>query len=196
MNAETTLVLGDVRRTSGSGTLWLRRFKMFGRAFKSNAVRPPSRPALQHPYETLTFRDGTIHQVHQGQIAGEYMALSGIGVVRKVSLRELGDERCEYRFELNTSTDPVWRLYLKRLLPEVSIQFECQLMTLTCRPADLERSYERTGDAIIQANAWYAEEREQLISEVMARDAERQAAREMEHNRKLGLRRQFECLPL
>ena len=124
------------------------------------------------------------------------MALSGIEVTRKLSLKELGDERCEYRFELNAATDPVWRLYLKKLLPDVSIQFDSQMMVWTCFPADLEWSYQRTKDAIAQANFWYAEEREQLISMVAARDEERQAAREMEQNRKSGLRQQFECLRL
>ena len=35
-----------------------------------------------------------------------------------------------------------------------------------------------------------------MAPRVVALEEERQAAREMEQNRKIGLRRQFECLPL
>jgi hypothetical protein len=69
-------------------------------------------------------------------------------------------------------------------------------MLLICRPADLEPSYQRSKGAIAQANQWYAEERERLISIVIAKDEERRAAEELEQNRRLGLRRQFDYLPL
>jgi hypothetical protein len=196
MNSETAIVPADGRQSSDAGELLLLQARKIGRALGFNSAKPAARPPIQHPLENLTFCNGTIHQLHHGQLAGEYMALSGIEVVRKLSLKELDGERCEYRFELNMAPDVIWGLYGKSLLPDISMQFEGQVMVLTCLPACLEWSYQRAKDAIARANLWYAEEREQLISRVLARDEDRQAAKELERNRKLGLRRQFECLQL
>jgi hypothetical protein len=69
-------------------------------------------------------------------------------------------------------------------------------MVLTSLPANLEWSYQRTKAAIERASLWYAEERERLISRVIAKDEERRAARELEQNRQFCLRRQFEYLEL
>jgi hypothetical protein len=196
MNAETTMVLTEGRPFPDAGKLLLDQARRITHALGFNRARLPIRPAPQHPLENLTFHSGTLCQIQQGQIAAEYMALSGVEIVGKQSLKELNDERCEYRFELNMVTDPIWRLYVNRCLPDVLARFESKVMILTCLPVVLERSYQRIRNAIEQANAWYGEEREQLIATVIDRDEQRRAAREMEQNRKVGLRRQFEHLEL
>jgi len=196
MNAESTVVLGTGPECSDAGTSLSLHLRRLTRALKFSLVRTPARPAVAHPLESLTFSNGTIYQLQGEQLAGEYMGLSGIDIVRKLSFRELDEERCEYRFELNSPTDPVWRFYLKKLLPNVTVHFESKVLVLTCRPADLEWSYQRAKTAIAQASHWYGEERERLISRVIAKDEDRRAARELERNRKMGLRRQFEYLQL
>ena len=97
---------------------------------------------------------------------------------------------------MNTATDPVWRWFLQKLLPGLQVQFENKVMALTCLPADLEGNYQRINRSMARANLWYAEEREQLIPVVIARDVERQTAKEMENNRRWGIRKQFDCLQI
>jgi hypothetical protein len=197
MNAENAMVLADGRQFTDAGRQLRGQVRKLRRALGLvSAPRAPARPQVLHPIESLTFHNGAICHLSNDQVAGEYMGLSGIEVIRKLSLKELADERCEYRFELTVPTDPIWRFYVKKLLPDVCLQFESRTLVLTCPPANLEWSYLRTKEAIEQANLWYAEERECLISVVMGRDEERRTAREMEENRKFGLRRQFEHLEL
>ena len=76
------------------------------------------------------------------------------------------------------------------------VRFESNVMVLTCHHADLELSYHKVKEAILQANLWYEEEWEELVAQVTAVDAERRLARELEENRKTGLRRQFEGLQI
>ena len=173
-------------------------FRQLGRLTQAlfKASKPSVKPTVVHPLERLTFYNGTIYEIYQGQIGREYMALSGVEVARKLSLKELEDDRCEYRFELNLPTDAIWRRYFKNRLPGCPVQFEGKTMILTCLPKDLEAHYQRIKTAFAEANYWYAEEREQLIPTVTDKDEERRAAQEMEENRKLGLRRQFDCLDL
>ena len=159
-------------------------------------TRSPERPAVRHALERLTFSNGTIYETNGEPLSREYLALSPVGIVSKLSLRELDVEGCEYRFELNTATDPVWRWFLQKLLPGLQVQFESKVMALTCLPADLEGNYQRIKRSMAQANLWYAEEREQLIPFVIARDVERQTAKEMEQNRRWGIRKQFDCLQI
>jgi hypothetical protein len=165
-------------------------------AFRFHAPKLPQKPAVRHPLESLTFYNGTICHVCHERPAGEYLPLSGIEIIGKLSWKELDDERCEYRLVMNLATDLVWRCFFKWVQPELPVSFEGKGLVLTCLPSDLELSYQGIKNAIAQANLWYAEEREQLILRVIARDEAREAAREMEENRQTGLRRQFECLDL
>jgi hypothetical protein len=196
VKAEATYVAAASRQFSDAAKLWLQQLGKLSRALRFKPRQRITRPAIIHPFESLTFHNGTVYEMHHGQLSREYMALSGVEVVKKTSLKELDGERCEYRFELNMPTDLIWRCYFQRHLPAFPVQFEGRTMTLTCRPANLESNYERARAAIVEANLWYAEEREQLIPRVIAKDEERQALREMEENRRLGLRRQFECLEI
>ena len=166
------------------------------RTFRFRAPKLPQKPAVRHSLESLTFFNGTICHVCHERPVGEYLPLSGIEIIGKLSWKELDDERCEYRFAMNLATDLVWRCFFKWVQPELPVSFEGKVLVLTCLPADLELSYQGIKNAIAQANLWYAEEREQLIPQVIARDEARQAAREMEDNRQTGLRRQFEYLEI
>ncbi|MFO1475651.1 MAG: hypothetical protein U1F98_03240 [Verrucomicrobiota bacterium] len=162
-----------------------------------NFRRPQPRPATSHPLEDLTFVDGAIRLCRKGQAPVEYLMISGLQVLAKKSLLELQDGRCEYRFELNGITDSTWRTFFAKLLPAgLSVRFEPRILVLTCPPAELESRYNQVKSALWGANDWYAEEREDLIRKVTELDDARQAAAEMEENRKAGLRRQFECLDL
>jgi hypothetical protein len=172
-------------------------FRMLSRLRALKSSRAPARPALQHPLQDLTFFDGAIYHLRQGQPGAEYLSLSGVEVIAKISLKELGGNRCEYRFELNLAIDAVWRAFFAHQLPgDRSVRLEGRTLVLSCQPSDLEETYQRVKRAMEGANQWYAEEREALISRVIASDEEREAAREMEENRKTGLRRQFEFLEL
>jgi hypothetical protein len=159
-------------------------------------VRPAARPDLPHPLENLTFCNGTIYQMHGGQLGGEYMPLSGIEVVKKISFEERDDEQCEYRFELNMATDSIWRWMFQKPAPRLPVRFEGRVMVLTCLPTNLDGTYQRVKEALARANLWYAQEREQLIPRVIAQEEEQEAARELKQNRKLGLQRQFDGLQL
>jgi hypothetical protein len=197
VNAQLTTVPEiDERQFSDTKRLLLLPMRRLKRALGLRPVPPPELPDLPHPLESLTFCNGTVCQMHGTQLGGEYMALSGIEVVRKHSFSELDDERCEYRFELNLATDSIWRWMFQQPAPRLPVRFEGRVMVLTCLPADLEGSYRRIKQAIARANVWYARERERLIPQVIAQDEERQAARELEQNRRVGLQRQFECLLL
>jgi hypothetical protein len=157
---------------------------------------PAVGPALRHPLEDLTFCNGTICRIRADQLGGEYMGLSGIELVRKVSLQELDDERCEYRFEFNVPPDTLWRWLFQRVTPGLPVRFEGRLLILTCLPSNLDATYRSVKQAIQRTNVWYARERERLIPRVIAQDEAREVARELEKNRRLGLQRQFESLPL
>jgi len=196
VNEQTTMPLAAYSPSEGQRRHHPFSFTRLSRLLGFSAPRTPRRPLLNHPIDELTVFNGVLCRVHPDQISTEYMDLPEIEVVRKVSLRELEDGRCEYRFELNSATDGFWRFYYKRLVPDVAVQFEGPGLVMVCFPAELEASYQKVRDGIAWANGWYGEELGRLVPLVMARDEERQAAREMEMNRKIGLRRQFDYLEL
>lgn len=196
MNAELTMTFPDGGQFARAKKLLSLHIGKINGAFRSNLnTRPPARPKVRHCLEALTFYDGKIYGLRRAQLSKVYMPLPDVEVAKKISFTEIDGEQCEYRFELNTATDPIWRWFFQKHLSELlAVQFQNNVMAFACRPANLESSYERIKDAIAQANAWYQEEREGLISKVIAIDDERRAAREMEANRQLGLRRQFDYL--
>ena len=198
MNAELTMTFPDGGQFAGARKLLSLQIRKINRALRSNLkTKPPARPKIRHCLEKLTFYNGKIYGLRRKQLSKVYMPLPDVEVVKKLSFKELGDGQCEYRFELDAVTDPIWRWFFQKHLSELlSVQFQNNVMVFACRPANLESSYEGIKDAIAQANAWYQEEREDLIPKVIAKDDERLAAREMEENRQLGLQRQFDYLEI
>ena len=177
--------------------LFSKQIGRFGRALGIEAkLSLPEKPAVRHALENLTFCNGTIYEMRNGRLFDQYLGLPEIEVVAKLSLRELVNEQCEYRFRLNAMPDPVWRCFFKKRLPEMPVRFESNVMVLTCPPANLEWGYHKAKEAMLQANLWYEEERDDLIPQIVARDDERRLAKELEQNRKNGLRRQFEGLQI
>jgi hypothetical protein len=159
-------------------------------------VRTPAKPTMVHPLEKLTFHDGAVFEIYQGQPGRPYMSLPEVQVVNKLSLKEIDDRLCEYRFELNVAADVLWQRFFSKVSSPHFVQFAGKNMILTCAPANLEASYQRIKECISWANFWYAKEREQLIAQVLAQDEAHRSAAEMNENRRNGLRRQFEFLPL
>lgn len=196
VNSEPAMTLAEGCRFAETKKPWRFHIAAINTLLGFRRRKHLRRPAISHPIDNLIILNGAIFQVRGEQLGGEYLALSGIEIVRKLSLKELDDERCEYRFELSGGTDGVWRLLFKAALARPTVRFERNVLVLTCLPVNLELNYEQVRGAVQQANALYAEERESLIPRVIARDEERNAAREMAENRKTGLRRQFECLEL
>ncbi len=189
------MMIASDRRFARTKKLFLEQAGKLSRALGLDSpLSLPEKPLIRHSLENLTFCNDTIYEMRNGRLSEEYLALPKVEVVAKLSLKELNDEQCEYRFKLNAATDPVWRCFFKKRLPEMPVRIESNAMVLTCLPANMEWSYHKVKEAILQANLWYEEEREDLISQVVARDDERRQAREMEENRKMGLRRQFESL--
>ena len=174
----------------------LRWLGQLARRLRFGPPRPPRRPAIRHSLDRLTLHEGAICEIHRGQPGRLYLVFSDVEVVRKLSFHELNHGQCEYRFELNGPPDLVWRCYFRSLLPGFPARIDARVLTLLCSPAELESSYEQVKEAIAWANAWHAEEWEELIEIVTARDEELRAAREMEENRRTGLQRQFDYLPL
>jgi hypothetical protein len=166
------------------------------RALRFNRPPPLQKPVISHPLDRLTCYKGTIYEMYQEHPVSEYMPFHSVEVTGKLSLKELANEQCEYRFRLNWELNPIWRSYFKALIRGLTVHFEGAVMGLICFPADLETSYQRVKQAIAQANDWYAVERAALILKVIAKDQERQAAKEMEENRRMGLHRQFGNLEL
>ena len=156
----------------------------------------PNKPNVLHPVEKLTLHNCALFELYRGQPARPYLPLPPIEVVKKISLTELRDGLCEYVFELNAAADGTWRCFFQRLYPSTQARFDNKYLMLVCTPAALEAIYPAVKDAMEIANYWYAEDRDCLIPLVMALDEHRHAQQEMEENRKLGLRNQFEGLPL
>ncbi len=196
VSAERITVAADRSLFDGAGRLRFPRFEKLARMLGFGSPRPPHRPAIRHALERLTLHNGAICEIHRGQPGRPYLFPGGVEVVRKLSFRELNHRQCEYRFELNGPTDLVWRCFIRTLLPGFPVRIDGKVMALLCSPAELESSYEQVKEAMAWANAWHAEEWEELIAKVSARDEELRAAREMEENRRTGLQRQFDYLPL
>jgi hypothetical protein len=156
----------------------------------------PDKPAILHPVEKLTLHNCGLFELYRGQPARPYLPLPDIEVVKKVSLSELGDGRCEYRFELNATTDGTWRCFFQRLFPSTEARLDNKFLMIVCTPQALEAIYYVVKEAMLVANEWYANDRDLLIPLVMALDEHRRAVTELEENRKLGLRNQFEGLEL
>jgi len=177
---------------------WLRRFMNgISRALKSQPEPAlPIKPTILHPVEKLTLHNCGLFELYRGEPARPYLPLPGIWVVNKLSLVELKEGLCEYRFELNAVPDTIWKCFFQRVFPSTQARFDHKYLMIVCKPDELEGTYFEIKDAMLMASEWYAEDRDQLIPLVMALDEHRQAQAELEENRKLGLRNQFEGLPL
>jgi len=156
----------------------------------------PEKPTVLHPVEKLTLHNCSLFELYRGQPARPYLSLPAIGVLNKVSLIELQDGLCEYRFELNAMPDGIWKCFFQRLFPSARARYDANFLMIVCEPEELEETYSEIKDAMLMANEWYAEDRDHLIPLVMALDEHRQALAEMEENRRLGLRNQFEGLEI
>jgi hypothetical protein len=195
MNAELTMTFPDGGQFARAKKLLSLHLGKINSVFRSNpSTRPPARPKVRHCLEKLTFYNGRIYGLRRERLSKVYMPLPDVEVAKKSSFTEIDGGRCEYHFELNTATDPIWRWFFQKHLPDFPVEFQSNTMVFACRPANLESSYERIKASIAQANVWYQDERAELIPKVIAKDDERLAAREMEANRQVGLRRQFDCL--
>ena len=107
--------MADGRQVGGVTKLLSQQLGKIGRSLGfSSRARLPERPRLQHDLERLTFYNGTIYELQNGQTSEEYMQLPYVEAVRKLSLKETDDGRCEIRFELNISTDQVWRWFFRK----------------------------------------------------------------------------------
>ena len=163
---------------------------------KRRAVNPSPTPELPHPLDRLSFHDGTLWEIGEGGICREYMALSGVEVIAKRSLRERPDRRWEYRFELNLATDPAWQFYFRRLRCPVATEFLDRELVIACWPEELGSSYAAVKIFLARANQFYAAERENLITSVIAREEGLAAAREGVAKRVRELQRSFDGLQL
>jgi hypothetical protein len=172
------------------------RFTKLARLLGLGPPEPPARPPIRHPLDRLVFHNFAIYELYRGSPGRKYMALSNVEVTRKLSFRELASGECEYRFEVNAAPDPVWDCYVKKLLPDAGVRFENRVLVLVCFSADLETRFEQTRRALAWANFWHTEEREALLARISARDEAEDNAREMEENRRLGLKRQFDNLEI
>jgi hypothetical protein len=171
-------------------------FSRLARALGFGPPESPKRPEVRHPFGRLVFHNFAIYELYRGQPGRQYMALTNVEVVNKLSLREFETGQCEYRFELSTAVDAIWLGFFKRLLPDTNVRVENKTMVIVCFPSDLELAYEQTKDAVFGANIWHMEEREALLMKITAHNEAQQAMREMEENRKQGLQRQFDGLDL
>ena len=124
------------------------------------------------------------------------MALSGVEVIAKRSVRERQDGRCEYRFELNLVVDPAWQFFFVPDPCAAEVEFGIRDLALVCRPEALRQSYAELKSRITRANESYAREREVLIAYVIAKEEGLRAAREEEARRTAGLQREFDRLEL
>lgn len=149
-----------------------------------------------HPVERLTFQNHLIYELHRGQPGREYLPLAGVEILRKLSWRERSDDSCEYRFELNAAPDNFWQSLFQRFFPGLQARFDSRTLIVVCAAAELEATFQSVKQAMLLANAWYAEEREMLIAQIIPLDAQRRAAVELEENRRRGLQMQFESLEL
>ena len=156
----------------------------------------PPRIELPHAMDRLSFHDGTLWEVTEHGVTREYMALSGVEVMAKRTLRECQDGQCEYRFELNLAADPAWQFYFRQWHCPVVVEFRGNELILVCGAEELEPSYAVVKARMVQANAAYARERENLITRLIAREEGRAAAREEEAKRFRKLQRSFDGLQL
>jgi hypothetical protein len=196
LNAEPALTMDPLTVSPGVRRSAILFFRKMVRGLGLSSHKEPQRPKIPHPVENLIFHNFAIYEIYRGQPGRQYISMADVEVLRKLSFRELETGSCEYRFELKAAPDPIWQFFFKRLSREVAVRFENRTMVLCCLPSQLETNYERLRDAIVMANAWHREEREELLVKINVQIEALQAAQEAEENRRFGLQRQFDGLDI
>lgn len=147
---------------------------------------------MQHPIEKLAFKDGRIFEIYNGKLSNPFMELSEIQVVKKLAVKERDQHQCEFSFGLSSAADPVWVSFFKEDLAEFPVEFQGDRLFLNCLPAELEERFPKAKAAIARTNTRYAQEREELIAKIVAKDASIKSAQQKHEARKAALEQQFD----
>jgi hypothetical protein len=150
----------------------------------------------KHPISDLAI-DGNCILFGKGTAKGtKYMDCRPIRVVKKRSMCEFGNGLCEYSFETDNVTDPMWRNLFDQNSPTLKLVLSGHSLTFRCKPEDLESSYKGLKAAMEKTNADYSRERESVFELVRQQNAaevaEAKAATEQVERHK----QQFDALEL
>jgi hypothetical protein len=195
VNAEPAAAIDSLAVSQGTRR-WFRFLRKLVGALGLDSSKGPRRPLIAHPIERLIFHNFAIYEIYRGQPGWQYMSLTDVEVIRKLSFSELDDGQFKCRFELKTAPDLIWQYFFKRLLTQMTVRFENRTMVLCCFPAELKANYEQIRNAIALANAWHVEDREELLAKINAQIEELQAAQETGEKRQFELQQQFDGLDI
>ncbi|MAS92392.1 MAG: hypothetical protein CMO55_04280 [Verrucomicrobiales bacterium] len=154
------------------------------------------------PYIQLTIDDGVIYSLSNMRRSNAVMQRPPIVITAKDGYSEREDKTVEYRFKLNSVTDPVWRaLFHDSFGYELDVvDFRGSDLLVTVNQEDIKRVFDSAKEAIISANESYSSGREDVFeyarNQVEERAKKSLEEQKLEAQRQAKLKKSFDDLEL